>query len=100
MYGICAKCDSVYCSACAAKDDIDAGRYCEADRCEMESLCVGCRMKEDDNECWSCRNLMYPKLLAEKMRLVEENKRVIEEKERLAKENEQLRQALEEMQMK
>ena len=93
----CRECDSVYCSLCAKVDGVDAGRYCESDGCEKDSLCLGCRVTEEHDDCWGCQHLLYPKLLGEKGVLAEENGRLAEENDelhkeidRLDKENEQL----------
>ena len=93
----CRECDSVYCSVCAKFDGVDAGQYCECDTCHKESLCLGCRVTEEHDDCWGCKDLLYPKLLGEKGVLAEENGRLAEENDelhkeidRLDKENEQL----------
>ena len=96
----CSKCNSVHCSLCAKEDGVDAGRYCEGDYCENESCCAACRVPEECGECWSCRELVFAKLLTQKQTLEEVNREVLEENERLAKENRQLHMTVDELQKK
>ena len=89
-----------YCSVCAKDDGVDAATYCESDICVKESLCLGCRVTEEHDDCWGCQNLLYPKLLGEKGVLAEENGRLAEENSELQKEIARLRKENEELRKK
>ena len=84
---VCSKCDSVYCSVCAKDDGVDAATYCESESCRNGSLCYSCRVYEEHDDCWGCKDLLYSKLFGEK-------ERVTKEKERLAKENDELHKVI------
>jgi len=77
----CSECNSVFCAMCAKEDDVDAGQYCEnaGYGCDKEAMCLGCRIPEEQEGCWGCQSLVFPKLMAENKRLAEENKRLHKE---------------------
>ena len=74
--------------------DVDAGVYCDYDCCGRESLCLGCRVTEDQVDCGGCRSLAYPKLLGEKGILSGENETLSTENKHLRDEIEELRNKL------
>ena len=97
---ICRECDSVYCSLCANDDGVDAATYCESESCENGSLCNGCRVPEEHDDCWGCKMLLYPKLFEEKERVTGENVRLAEENAELHKEIARLRKENDELRKK
>ena len=97
---VCIGCDSVYCSLCANNDGVDAATYCESESCENGSLCNGCRVPEEHDDCWGCKMLLYPKLFEENERFAGENGRLAEENAQLQKEIAQLRKENEELRKK
>ena len=97
---VCSGCDSVYCSLCANNDGVDAATYCESESCENGSLCNGCRVPEEHDDCWGCKMLLYPKLFEEKERVTGENVRLAEENAELHKEIARLRKENDELRKK
>jgi hypothetical protein len=94
IHRVCRKCNSVYCSVCAKVDGVDAATCCENESCERwETLCLGCRVPEEHDDCWGCQHLVFPKLLEEKTSLandIDKLRNELAEKARLAEENEEL----------